>query len=285
MAWIFSKALMDRYSISPCLPAQAAEYSADSCLAGELYVPSSATSTPPARSWQGKTTDASIRFRSGMTFALSTEQRGADVLTSFLEAFPVRTSAPQEREQESTASEADSGPKWPASLAKYDQGSRSWKTRQCLLHGGLAEFSATWPKWGMTRGGALYQLPMPSGLAAIRLYITNVVACGSSERVPTPTVCGNYNRKGASKTSGDGLATYVKKTPEKVATPTARDWKSGKASQATMERNSRPLSEQVGGNLNPQWVEWLMGWPIGWTEQSALETDKFRQWRRSHGEF
>ena len=69
------------------------------------------------------------------------------------------------------------------------------------------------------------------------------------------------------------------------ATPTARDWKSGKASQATMERNSRPLSEQVGGNLNPQWVEWLMGWPIEWTDLKPLETDKFQQWQRSHGEF
>jgi hypothetical protein len=79
---------------------------------------------------------------------------------------------------------------------------------------------------------------------------------------PTPTVCGNYNRKGASPTSGDGLATAVLK----CATPTARDWRSGKASQATMERNSRPLSEQIGGSLNPTWVELLMGWPANWTD-------------------
>ena len=45
----------------------------------------------------------------------------------------------------------------------------------------------------------------------------------------TPTVKGNYNRAGASATSGDGLAT------------------------------------QVGGQLNPTWVEWLMGLPLGWT--------------------
>lgn len=87
---------------------------------------------------------------------------------------------------------------------------------------------------------------------------------------PTPTVCGNYNRKGASKTSGDGLATAV----QKCATPTARDWRSGKASQATHDKNSRPLSEQVGGLLNPAWVEWLMGWPIGWTELEPSATDK-----------
>ncbi len=67
------------------------------------------------------------------------------------------------------------------------------------------------------------------------------------------------------------------------ATPTARDWRSGKASQATMERNSRPLSEQIGGLLSPTWVEWLMGWPLGWTDLGALGTDKFQQWRQGHG--
>jgi hypothetical protein len=90
------------------------------------------------------------------------------------------------------------------------------------------------------------------------------------KRWPTPTVCGNYNRKGASPTSGDGLATAVLK----CATPTARDWRSGKASDATMERNSRPLSEQIGGSLNPTWVEWLMGWPLGWTDLKPSATDK-----------
>ena len=94
-------------------------------------------------------------------------------------------------------------------------------------------------------------------------------------------MCGNYNRKGASKSSGDGLASAVKM----VATPTARDWRSGKASQATHDKNSRPLSEQIGGSLNPTWVEWLMGWPLGWTDLKPLETDKYQQWLHSHGGF
>ena len=29
----------------------------------------------------------------------------------------------------------------------------------------------------------------------------------------------------------------------------------------------RPLSEQVGGVLNPTWCEWFLGFPIGWTEE------------------
>lgn len=95
-------------------------------------------------------------------------------------------------------------------------------------------------------------------------------AVNQSLRWPTPTVCGNYNRAGLSAKSGDGLATAV----QKCATPTARDWRSGKASQATHDRNSRPLSEQIGGSLNPTWVEWLMGWPLGWTDLKPLATDK-----------
>jgi hypothetical protein len=83
--------------------------------------------------------------------------------------------------------------------------------------------------------------------------------------LPTPTVSGNHNRKGASPNSGDGLSTAVKM----LATPTARDWKSGKASPATMARNSRPLSEQIGGLLNPRFVAQMMGFPPDWCELPA----------------
>ena len=43
------------------------------------------------------------------------------------------------------------------------------------------------------------------------------------------------------------------------------------------------VETQDGGQLNPTWVEWLMGWPLGWTDLKPLETDKFQQWLRSHG--
>ncbi|MFA5187090.1 MAG: hypothetical protein WC551_11460 [Patescibacteria group bacterium] len=58
----------------------------------------------------------------------------------------------------------------------------------------------------------------------------------------------------------------------KWPTASARDWRSGKASEETREKNSRPLSEMAApaGSLNPAWVEWLMGWPIGWTSLEPL---------------
>jgi hypothetical protein len=39
------------------------------------------------------------------------------------------------------------------------------------------------------------------------------------------------------------------------------------------------------GQLNPRWVEWLMGIPIGWLSLKPLAMDRFRQWRQQHGVF
>jgi len=35
--------------------------------------------------------------------------------------------------------------------------------------------------------------------------------------------------------------------------------------------------------LNPLFVEWLMGWPLGWTACGRAATESYRQWRHSHG--
>ncbi len=39
----------------------------------------------------------------------------------------------------------------------------------------------------------------------------------------------------------------------------------------------------TSGALNPDWVEWLMGWPIGWTDSNPSAMGKFQAWLRSHG--
>ncbi len=88
---------------------------------------------------------------------------------------------------------------------------------------------------------------------------------------PTPTVCGNYNRKGASATSGDGLATAVLK----FQPPVARMHKDNGRNPSELDRNSPTLAMQAGGSLNPTWVEWLMGWPLGWTDLKPLATAKY----------
>jgi len=76
------------------------------------------------------------------------------------------------------------------------------------------------------------------------------------------------------------------KTPQTWATPTRSDYRSpnmnpSKSGQAVEPSSGHALPAQAGGQLNPPWVEWLMGWPIGWTDLRPLAMDKFQQWRRS----
>jgi hypothetical protein len=46
-----------------------------------------------------------------------------------------------------------------------------------------------------------------------------------------------------------------------------------KGSRATSQLTAIVKSEQVtDGKLNPQWVAWLMGFPVNWTSLDASET-------------
>jgi hypothetical protein len=65
-------------------------------------------------------------------------------------------------------------------------------------------------------------------------------------------------------------------------TPTAHNAKDG-AWPAEYERNTPTLAAQAGGPLNPTWVEWLMGWPLGWTDLKPLETGKCRSVQQQPG--
>jgi hypothetical protein len=70
---------------------------------------------------------------------------------------------------------------------------------------------------------------------------------------PTPTVCGNL---------GSGAIQRRKEKGKQIGL-------------------SQSVSD-TSGALNPPWVEWLMGWPIGWTDLKLSEMDKFHAWRQQH---
>lgn len=57
-------------------------------------------------------------------------------------------------------------------------------------------------------------------------------------------------------------------------TPTAHNAKECN-SPSEHNRNTPTLATHAGGKLNPMWVEWLMGWPLGWTDLKRLEMVKF----------
>ena len=134
------------------------------------------------------------------------------------------------------------------SFARLDQNGSCWKTSQvCLLAPTTTfhTFSETWPKQGSMFHGAVFRPKL------VELPISES-ACGSS---------GNARRE---------EALVLKR--ELWPTPSSRDYKSGKAGEEIFNGNSRPLSEVVGriegtdAYLNPDFVEWLMGWPLGWTD-------------------
>ncbi|MCL5098507.1 MAG: hypothetical protein M1608_13450 [Candidatus Omnitrophica bacterium] len=78
------------------------------------------------------------------------------------------------------------------------------------------------------------------------------------------TADNNYNRKRYGKSSQVGLATEVKIAFGGMSS----------SSGAKME---------VSAPLNPEFAEWLMGWPIGWTASAPLAMDKFQSWLPPHG--
>jgi hypothetical protein len=288
MSWLYSQALVE-------------EYLGENSLDGAQSAPLSGSRTQQAYCAPDKMTKFSRLSRFGMTYAPLTADRGEELLTLYLEAFRAKTSVQQGKEPESPEPDQDSGEKWRGSFVKYDPDSASWRTHQCSLAGDLEPFLETWPQWGLMRNGECWEqqtlahliIETESGSSvwigtptATMSERSEKFASGVStpaefvKKWPTPTVCGNYNRKGASPTSGDGLATAVNKWP----TPTAHNAKETNAPSEAL-RNTPTLASQAGGQLNPTWVEWLMGWRLGWTDLKPLATDKSHCVPQPHGNY
>ena len=70
--------------------------------------------------------------------------------------------------------------------------------------------------------------------------------------------------------------------PDLLPTPTAACATGGQRSRSGKRKGELLLGGIAGGPLNPNWVEWLMGWPIGWTDLKPLETDRFQSWQQQH---
>jgi len=325
MSWLYSRALVEAFS-------------GGGCSGGAPSAPSSGNPTPQAYLPPDRMTAFSRPSRFGMTFAALTDDHGAAVLTSFLAAFPARTSVWPAKAPALTVPDQACGPTWRGSLARFDPATCSWKTAQRSLLGDSDECSVTWPRSGMTADGQCWELPTlerrisgtGSGLWAtpsatdgqrggtITPNMTGVSLAqmiNTPARWPTPTTQDNVQIRGIGKAAskskrGTTLAGAVSMWPTpmaadsrgssgrpapgkqvqlvdavKFATPLSRDYRSGKASQATHDKNSRPLSEQIGGSLNPTWVEWLMGFPLGWTDLKPLATDKSHSAQQPHGGF
>lgn len=154
---------------------------------------------------------------------------------------PARTLASPDEEQESTVSVPACGLNTFGSFAYFDPASSSWKTWERSLFEGSIGYSGTWPRSGMTR----------SGIAS---------ALTSWGQLNIGSVSGWWH------------------------TPTTRDYK-GQSGLGNRTRRGKPgkphvanLCDQIVDLGRPdlvrsvQFREWLMGYPIGWTDLSLSET-------------
>jgi len=143
-------------------------------------------------------------------------------------------------------------------------------------HVDSAQYSKNLTAWGMMQDGVCWGL----GTSA---RLIDEIGCGY---LPIPTAS-NYgsNQGGAQGRTGEKRLSLQSMARKNMwPTPTAHNAKECNA-PAESNRNTPTLAAQVGGKLNPDWVEWLMGWPIGWTDLKQLAMDKFQGWLHSHGTY
>jgi len=268
MSWLYSQALV-------------AEYLAESSLDGAPFAPLSGMPTPQAYCAPVRMTAYSRLSRFGMTCAPLTEDRGAELLTWYLADSHAKTSALPEIEPELLESEVGYGGKWRELSVKFDPVLCGWKTVRCLWEEVLDWSCLTLPRWGSMHAGELWELTTSVlhtigngfGLEEATYPTPNTLDSTGTGRMNTNA---NVKKWGGINSLGGMAATG------KWPTPTMQDAENN-GSQSQMKRKTKPLNAEVGGALNPTWVEWLMGWPLGWTDLEPLETDKFPQWLRSHG--
>ena len=299
MAWLISRALIDSYESSRSSLGQEVESSEESYLAGAQSAPSSSTHTPQAYLSLARMTAFSRLSRYGMTFAPLTDDRGEDVLTWYREASPVRTSqSSSETQQVLLAHEAGSGLKWRASSESVNLDLFSSKTRQPSSGEASTALSETLPRWGMFRGGQLLE-PTTQVLPTIENDSGWWATPAARDWKDTPGMS-KKREKGKHRidmlprqvyASLDGSESFTPPTATtketaldvelifQIAGVPAPQWKSVNTVRSMESSGQGPKSAL----LNPAWVEWLMGWPPGWTDFAPLGMDRFRQWLRLHG--
>lgn len=238
MSWLFSQALV-------------AEYSEATCSGGAPSAPLSVMPTQHKFSHKDKTMEPSQLSRFGLTCEVLTEDHGEDLLTWFRGASPAPTLRCAGTEPAWTVKLAGFGWSSAASSMKYDLGARLWRTRQCSLLGGLAEYSETWPNWGSMHDGECSAHTMPGWITCANV----------SGLWPTPT---------ASDEKGSVLPETAKKRAEK----------SSRGVRLPEHLTLKGLLP--GGRHNPEFSEWLMGWPLQWSAIEPLEMAKFQEWQQQH---
>ncbi|MEE9158943.1 MAG: hypothetical protein V3U60_11215 [Gammaproteobacteria bacterium] len=226
-----------------------------------------------------------------------------DWLTSLLPDSPANRSVSLANEKGPMTNET-CGLKPSMSFAWYDHDSHCWRTYQdSLLTPTPDEFTETWPKAGMTVDGVAYPLPkqelriaaIDGGVlptpAATEYGSNQSLSDGAAVRPSLPSMARNnlWPTPTATDHRGSGQTGVLRDRLDYAAERGATKSKTYPSPDVGMAKGcgekSAEARSRLGGTLNPTWVEWLMGWPLGWTDLKPLEMDRFQQWCEQHGIF
>jgi len=138
-------------------------------------------------------------------------------------------------------------------FSRMFMGTSLWASTKCYL---------TWNVKPTPQGRSLFQL-------APQTLRTDATGFGSSpEMWATPDAQASKRGgtlKRGKRPSGAQRQVTINDQVKMWPTPTTQDAKNN-GGPSQHNRNTKPLNAEVGGSLNPQWVEWLMGYPEGWTD-------------------
>jgi hypothetical protein len=179
-------------------------------------------------------------------------------LTSFVADIPASHSQHQAIETVQMTQDI-SGLGYERPLATYSQDTQSWKMYGATYLWGDCPSLENLPASGMTRNGELYLRPIlepATDVIVSSLWPTPLASETSSTRgsATGPTLQDSVMMTAPGETNKVSVQTFLRVREEMKA--------QGKSLAQTREQFGHPLN----GKLNPTWLEWLMGFPPGWTE-------------------
>jgi hypothetical protein len=266
VSWHFSQALVEAYSQANCLD-------------GALFAPLKSTTTHEAYCWRDSETESLDLFQFGMTSQPSTHGLGTDLLTWYREGFRASMSAWPEPCGDAAAlteTRAGYGTSTCELLTSASPDSFGGRTRQPSRIKDCVGSFERWPSAGTFQDGQLLEL---------QTLDCDTQENASGSLLPTPTARDWKDTPGMTDVRKDGktrndrlpmlLFSLVRSAgiAWQTMTPSAAQTVSLKGLTVTIK----------GPKYSPELPEWIMGWPIGWTDLSPLAMDRFQQWRYERG--
>jgi len=192
------------------------------------------------------------RAKKFMETSLSSTSQNLKRFQSLQGVFHARTSVSQEKRQESKAKGRGCGRISLKRLGFYDQVSQSLRTSQLSLSEGLTLCLETLPKSGMMQNGFVYELVGLELPTEEREFLL----------LPTP-LTGEY------KNHPRNWRAMLKRFLRGSFRFLRLNWVLGMVYE--LKTGKSP------GQLNPQFLEWMMGFPKNWTDLKVLETLSFHK--------